>query len=289
MFFLEFARDALDLTKAQEQTRQQEQMAKIKEYEAHIEQLKVDQKRVDHEERRKTLQEETKQNQQRSQYQDQLARKRYEDQLLQQQRANEENLRKQEESVAKQEALGKQTLEYEMDLRSKTDMKRLEAEMRAKAKVDRENQDLYLEQIRLKGIIIYLLIFYLYSLIIHFLIPCLFKASENRATVMESIKTAGAVLGTGFNTFLSDWDKIAAAAAGISLLALGIYSAKGGTGVVARYIESRIGKPSLVRETSRVNLVDTIRHPIKTIKAIKVHLISKVKFQLCQSSINALG
>lgn len=289
MFFLEFARDALDLTKAQEQTRQQEQMAKIKEYEAHIEQLKVDQKRVDHEERRKTLQEETKQNQQRSQYQDQLARKRYEDQLLQQQRANEENLRKQEESVAKQEALRKQTLEYEMDLRSKTDMKRLEAEMRAKAKVDRENQDLYLEQIRLKGIIIYLLIFYLYSLIIHFLIPCLFKASENRATVMESIKTAGAVLGTGFNTFLSDWDKIAAAAAGVSLLALGIYSAKGGTGVVARYIESRIGKPSLVRETSRVNLVDTIRHPIKTIKAIKVHQISKVKFQLCQSSINALG
>ena len=45
----------------------------------------------------------------------------------------------------------KQTLEYEMDLRSKSDMKRLEAEVRAKAKVDRENQDLYLEQIRLKG------------------------------------------------------------------------------------------------------------------------------------------
>lgn len=92
---------------------------------------------------------------------------------------------------------------------------------------------------------------------------------------MESIKTAGAVLGTGFNTFLSDWDKIAAAAAGISLLALGVYSAKGGTGVVARYIESRIGKPSLVRETSRVNLVDTIRHPIKTIKSIKVCLYFK--------------
>jgi ATPase family AAA domain-containing protein 3A/B len=105
-----------------------------------------------------------------------------------------------------------------------------------------------------------------------------FTASENRATVMESIKTAGAVLGTGFNTFLSDWDKIAAAAAGISLLALGIYSAKGGTGVVARYIESRIGKPSLVRETSRVNLVDTIRHPIKTIKAIKVLPVKQITF-----------
>jgi ATPase family AAA domain-containing protein 3A/B len=70
---------------------------------------------------------------------------------LQQQRNNEENLRRQEESVAKQEAMKKQTLEYEMDLRNKSDMKRIEAEMRAKGKVDRENQDLYLEQIRLKG------------------------------------------------------------------------------------------------------------------------------------------
>lgn len=50
-----------------------------------------------------------------------------------------------------------------MDMRSQTDMKRIEAEMRAKAKVDRENQDLYLEQIRL-------------------------KASESRITVLESIK-----------------------------------------------------------------------------------------------------
>ena len=87
---------------------------------------------------------------------------------------------------------------------------------------------------------------------------------------MESIKTAGAVVGSGLNAFISDWDKVLAAAAGVSLLALGVYTAKGSTGVVARYIESRIGKPSLVRETSRLNLVDTIRYPIKTIRSLKV-------------------
>lgn len=84
----------MDLSKAQEVTRQQEYTAKIKEYEAHISQMQVEQKRVDGDERRKTLVEETKQNQQRAQYQDQLARKRYEDQLMQQQRINEDNLRK---------------------------------------------------------------------------------------------------------------------------------------------------------------------------------------------------
>ncbi|XP_055637484.1 ATPase family AAA domain-containing protein 3A homolog [Toxorhynchites rutilus septentrionalis] len=238
------ALEALELSKLQENTRQQEYLAKVKEYEAHIETSKVEQKRVDHEERRKTLAEETKQQQQRAQYQDQLARKRYEEQLAQQQRVQDENLRKQEESVAKQEAMRRKTIEHEMELREKNKMKLLEAELRAKAKVDRENRDLTLEQIRL-------------------------KAEENRITVMEGIKTAGSVLGQGANALLSDWNKVATTVGGLSLLALGIYSAKGSTGVAARYIEARIGKPSLVNETSRFSLLDSLRHPIATFKRMQ--------------------
>lgn len=89
--------------------------------------------------------------------------RRYEDQLLQQQRINDENLRRQEDSVAKQEAMRKATIEHELDARTKMDVKRAEAEALAKAKADRENQDLTLEQIRL-------------------------RAAENRTTVLESIK-----------------------------------------------------------------------------------------------------
>ena len=137
--------------------------------------------------------------------------------MVQQQRMNDENLRRQEESVAKQEAMRKSTIEHEMELRHKNEMKRVEAELHAKAKVDRENQDLMLEQIRL-------------------------KAEQNRITVLESIKTAGSVLGTGAHALLSDWDKIPAAAGGISLLALGVYSARSTTGVAARYIEARLGE-----------------------------------------------
>lgn len=231
------AKQALELSKIQEITKQQEQMAKIKEFEASIEQLKLDQRRVDHEERRKTMAEETRQNQQREQYKDQLARQRYDEQLLQQQRANEEQLRRQEESVAKQEAMRKATLEHEMDLRTKSDMKRIEAEMRARAVVERENRDIYLEQIKL-------------------------KAQENRVTVLESIKTAGEVLGSGFRSFISDWDKITATAVGVTMLAGGIYTAKHGIGILGRTIESRIGKPSLVRDTSRLNFTDMVAHPI---------------------------
>ncbi|XP_066527360.1 ATPase family AAA domain containing 3 [Hoplias malabaricus] len=232
------AKEALDLARMQEQTVQMEHQSKMKEYEAALEQLKGDQIRIQAEERRKTLNEETKQHQARAQYQDKLARQRYEDQLRQQQALNEENLRRQEESVQKQEAMRKATIEHEMELRHKNEMLRVEAEAKARARVERENADIIREQIRL-------------------------KAAEHRQTVLESIKTAGAVFGEGFKAFISDWDKVTATVAGLTLLAVGVYTARNTTGVAARYIEARLGKPSLVRETSRFTISEAIKHPIK--------------------------
>ncbi|EEB12600.1 conserved hypothetical protein [Pediculus humanus corporis] len=237
------AKEILELTKQQEATKQQEYYKKLKEYEAHIEQAKIEQIRVGDEEKRKTLAEETKQHQLRAQYQDQLARKRYEDQLQQQRKTNEENLRRQEESVAKQEQLRRDTVEYELKRREEVDLKKLEAEMRAKAKVDRENQDLTLEQIKL-------------------------KAKEDRTTKLESIITAGHVFGNGLNALLNDWDKVLTAVGGLSLLALGFYSAKGSTSLATRFLEARLGKPSLVRETSRFSLMDCLFNPIENFKKL---------------------
>ena len=70
-----------------------------------------------------------------------------------------------------------------MEMRAQADLKRIEAETVARAKIERENQDLYLEQIRL-------------------------KAKESRNTIMEGISTAGSVLGAGAEAFLRDWDKV---------------------------------------------------------------------------------
>ncbi|XP_076124512.1 ATPase family AAA domain containing 3 [Alosa pseudoharengus] len=237
------AKEALDLARMQEQSVQMEHQTKIKEYEAALEQLKGDQIRIQAEERRKTVQEETKQNQARAQYQDKLARQRYDDQLRQQQAINEENLRRQEESVQKQEAMRKATIEHEMQLRHKNEMLRVEAESKARGRVERENADIIREQIRL-------------------------KAAEHRQTVLESIQTAGAVFGEGFRAFVSDWDKVTATVAGLTLLAVGVYSARNATGVAGRYIEARLGKPSLVRETSRITVGEAIKHPIKVTKRL---------------------
>nr|XP_034809040.2 ATPase family AAA domain-containing protein 3A isoform X1 [Pan paniscus] len=233
-----YAKDALNLAQMQEQTLQLEQQSKLKEYEAAVEQLKSEQIRAQAEERRKTLSEETRQHQARAQYQDKLARQRYEDQLKQQQLLNEENLRKQEESVQKQEAMRRATVEREMELRHKNEMLRVEAEARARAKAERENADIIREQIRL-------------------------KAAEHRQTVLESIRTAGTLFGEGFRAFVTDWDKVTATVAGLTLLAVGVYSAKNATLVAGRFIEARLGKPSLVRETSRITVLEALRHPIQ--------------------------
>jgi len=238
------ASDALGLARLQEETLQKQQETKIKEMEAYTEQLKIEQKKVEGEQRRKTLEEESKHQKYQAEYQDKLARQRYDDQLIQQRRSQEDNLKKQEESVAKQEAMRRKTLEQEMEMRAQADLKRIEAETAAKAKIERENQDLYLEQIRL-------------------------RAKENRGTVMEGIRTAGSVLGAGAEAFFKDWDKITAAAGGISLLALGVYSAKRGTGVMASYVSARLGKPSLVRDTSRFSIFETFKHPMKTIQKLR--------------------
>lgn len=67
----------------------------------------------------------------------------------------------------------------------------------------------------------------------------------------QFFRTAGSVLGSGAQALLTDWNKVLVAAGGFSLIALGVYTAKGATGITTRYIEARLGKPSLVRETSR--------------------------------------
>jgi len=139
-----FAREALELSRNQEETKQKEQMVKIKEYEVHVEQMKIEAKKVEGEERRKNLHEEAKISKNNSEYQDKLARQRYEDQLIQQRRSQEENL-----------------------------------------------------------------------------------------------------------------------------LALGIYVAKRGTGVIASYVSARLGKPSLVRDTSRFSVFETFKHPVKTVQKIR--------------------
>lgn len=70
--------------------------------------------------------------------------------------------------------------------------------------------------------------------------------------------------------------------AGLTLLAVGVYSAKNATLVAGRYIEARLGKPSLVRETSRISVLEALRHPLQVRGLAVSHpLLAGAKHPLC--------
>ncbi|OQR93450.1 ATPase family AAA domain-containing protein 3A [Thraustotheca clavata] len=185
----------------------------------------------------------TEHNQRRAQYQDQLKRKQWADQAAAQKLFKEQEMKKQEEMLARQEASRRKTLEYEAELRTKTEMAKVAAEVEGRIKQERLNHDLHLEEARV-------------------------RAKEYRETVMEGIKLASDTVGSGIMTFLGDSEKLSATVMSLSLLALGVYTAKVSTSVTGRYIEARLGKPSLVRETSRRSALQVATNPIPSIKRV---------------------
>lgn len=239
-----YASEAFKLASEQERTKQMEYQAMVKQYGASEEQHRADNIRQHGEERRRLLEEETRQANVRSRYQDELARKRHEDQLRQQAAMQEEMLRKQENSVAKQEAIRKQTSQYEAELKHQYEMKRLDAELKGKARIERDNRDIYLEQLKL-------------------------KAGEHRKTVLEGIQTAGSVMGQGFSMLLNHPDKLVLTGTAVTLIAAGIYSARAAAGVAGKYAQSRLGRPALIRDTSRISLLDSLCHPIRTFSRLR--------------------
>ncbi|KRZ33212.1 ATPase family AAA domain-containing protein 3 [Trichinella pseudospiralis] len=234
------AKEALELARLQEQTRQMELQQRIKEFEASAEKSKVEQRRVFEEEKRRTMSEESKQFKLKAEYQDQLARKRFADEQALRRREQEEALRRQEESVQKQEAIRRRTIEEELKLKHQYDVQRVEQEARARAAVERENREIYLEQLRV-------------------------REKERRTTVLEAIAAGGQMIGRGLGSFFSDLGTLMNTAAGLTVLAAGLYTAKRATSVAARYAEARLARPSLVRDTSRLGVADFVREPMRSV------------------------
>lgn len=233
------AKEALELTLKQEETKKAEMEANKKQIELQLQQENTNRARVMEEEKRKTLKDQQRFNQQNEQYKDRLARKRHDDQLDQDKRNNEEIMRRQEESVKQQEMMRRETVEYQEKLRHENEMKSIEAKMRGKAKVERDNHDLNKEKIKL-------------------------ESKEKRRTILEAVSSVGNMIGTGIDTLISNKEKAMGAGGAMLALAGGFFIAKHGTVTVARFIENRLGKPTLVRETSRANYKDVFKHPITT-------------------------
>jgi len=234
---------AIELIKAQEATKQHEAAAKRAEMDAYTQQIRAQNIEREAEEARKTLEAQTAHDRQRAEYRDELDRKRQVDMLQAQKYMQEEQLKKQEEMVARQEAMRRKTAELEAELRTKTELAKAKAEAEGRIRQERENHDLILDKLRL-------------------------EAKEKRETVIKALDDGFKQLGAGLSSYLDDKDKLRNTALTLSAMALGIYAAKTGTGVTGRFVEARLGKPSLVRETSRLSAGQLVKHPLLSFQRI---------------------
>eukprot|EP01032_Pedospumella_encystans_P018319 gene18319-20858_t len=163
------------------------------------------------------------------------------DQLNAQRHMQEEERHKAEQSLQRQEEIRRKTLEHEAALRQQTEMARVKAETEGRITQERVNHDLIIEKKRA-------------------------EAKEYRDTVLESIKLAGTTIGSGIQDFVTDKEKLTNTALSLTALAFGIYAARTSTTVLGRYVESRLGKPTLVRETTKMNVLQMLKSPLHTAK-----------------------
>jgi ATPase family AAA domain-containing protein 3A/B len=203
---------AIELIKTQEATKQHEAAAKRAEMDAYSQQLRQQNIQAEAEEARKTLEAQTQHDKHRSEYRDELERKRQVDMLNAQKYMQDEQLKKQEEMVERQEAMRRKTAEIEAELRTKTELAKARAEAEGRIRQERENHDLIMDKVRL-------------------------EAAENRSTVLKAVADGGKMLGEGLSSYLTDGEKLRNTAFMVSLAAVGIYSAKTAAGIGGRFIE----------------------------------------------------
>jgi ATPase family AAA domain-containing protein 3A/B len=226
-----------------EVTKQLEHGTRQAAYEMQARQYEISRVKDEGDEARRTLIAQTDHANRQAKYADGLERQRFAAQLGAQRDAREAELRRLEESALRQEELKRKTLRYEAELRSKTELKRAEAEAQARAQSERENHDLSLERMRA-------------------------EMKERRETLLQSISVGFSSLGDGAKMFLGNQQQMGNAVVLASTLALGVYGARMGATVVGNYVAAQLGKPSLVRETSRTSPLVVATQPMATARKL---------------------
>ena len=230
------AKLAFEVIQQQEAIKQLEHATRQAAYEMQARQYEASRVQEQGEEARKTLEAQTEHAKRQAQYADELERQRYAAQMQAEREVREAALRREEESARRREELRRKTAEYEAKLREKTELARAKAEAEAKAQADRANHDLSLERMRV-------------------------EMKERRETLLASLDAGLKTVGDGARAFLADPKQMTSAVGLASALAFGIYGARAVTSIAAKYVEARLGKPNLVRETSRATPLAALTKP----------------------------
>jgi ATPase family AAA domain-containing protein 3A/B len=174
----------------------------------------------------------------KSAYDDKLAKDRIQYRMQMERAANDENLRKQEESIRRQEALRQATLEYEHQNKLKQDRERMISKFNTKAEVERQNFDLTEKKIKVKEV-------------------------ERRQTSKEIAVVGLHLVGQGLKQFINDKTMLLKVLFGLTGAYVCGYGLKSGINLMYKYSANRIMTPKLIRETSRIPINKSYMYPVK--------------------------
>mmetsp|Transcript_7638 Transcript_7638/g.14885 ORF Transcript_7638/g.14885 Transcript_7638/m.14885 type:complete len:591 (+) Transcript_7638:166-1938(+) len=239
------ANKAFEITKLQEHTRQKELNKETEQMAAARAQAQAQQTAIKGEEQRKTISHQQEQERVTAQYKAQLESEAYAKKLQDQKKQNEEWLEMQRRQFMEQEEIRKRTekdlqverrasAEHQARLDRELQKERIAQETQGRIQQEKENADVHIRQLRA-------------------------RAAEERKTKIEQIHATLGSIGSAFASTLEDTGRLTAVVGTATALAVGIYGARAGTGVLGRWFERRLGQPPLVRETSRWTLGRGVR------------------------------
>ncbi|XP_047079872.1 ATPase family AAA domain-containing protein 3C-like [Lolium rigidum] len=218
-------------------TKQAELAAKKAEYTREAAILELERTRTEYEEKKKLAQTQAEIKSQVARYNDELARKRLQNEHEAQRTRNHELVKMQEESALKIEHIRRQFEEEIQELRKRTqqEMAAIEQEtQRQKSRAEAEAKALekkLSEDVNRRMLIE--------------------KANAEREKWVQAINATFEHIGGGLRTILTDQSKLTVAVIGVTGLAAGIYTTREGARVVWGYVDRILGQPSLIRESSR--------------------------------------
>lgn len=231
------SRQVFEMSKRESGIKLAEEATKAEQYKAQTASLQKEQELVKWEEQRKTIEYNTKQQAEIAKYNAQIKAQQADEEDRRQRARDADKVKLMAQQDAKREALRRATDEKIQEERRKTDefRARLEREnMKARAiaeaegriREQRENEDVFKRQAITRG-------------------------EQDRLRVKEAIDSTFSNIGAGFQSFISDKSKWGTTVGAVVLLAGGVYGAREAARVVGSEVARRMGKPTLVRETSR--------------------------------------
>ena len=232
-----YAKEIFRLSREEQVTKQLEEKRKREEAIAQAQLYENQREKTRWEEQRKTIEFNAKTQQQLKREEHDLARQRADEEHERARRRQEELVQLQLQSEAKKQAMRRATDQEIQAERRRTDenrarldkellQSRIAAEAQGRIEEFRENQDIHEKHLRIKG-------------------------DLDRRRVLDSINATFENLGAGVTSFLNDKQRITTTVVSLTALAAGIYFTREGFRVAGRFVEKRLGTPSLVRETSR--------------------------------------